>query len=63
MRIDANSLQDWGLYSWCVFPLSGAVRDDADGEALPPYEVSHLFEPTLVSGPVNPLVGDEIPTG
>lgn len=61
MRIDVNSLQDWGLYSRCVFPLSGAFRDDADGGAVQPHEVSHLSEPTLVkvNGTVNPLVGKE----
>jgi len=38
-----------------------AVRDDADGGAVQPYEVSHLFEPIIVNenGTVNPLVGKE----
>jgi len=35
-----------------------AVRDDADGGALQPHEVSHLFGPILVNvnGPVHQLV-------
>ena len=46
------------------FHLRGAVRDDADGGALQPHEVSHLFEPILmnVNSLVDLLVGDEIPT-
>jgi len=50
----------WGTSSFLVFfRLSGAVRDDADGGAVQPHEVSHLSEPTLVkvNGTVNPLVG------
>jgi hypothetical protein len=47
------------------FHLSGAVRDDADGGAVQPHEVSYLFGPILVNvnGPVNPLVGKESGTG
>jgi hypothetical protein len=47
------------------FHLSGAVRDDADGGAVQPHEVSHLFGSILVkmNGPVNPLVGKESGTG
>lgn len=49
------------------FPLnlSGAFRYDADGGAVQPYEVSHLFRPTLVNvnSTVNPLVGQESRTG
>jgi hypothetical protein len=42
-----------------------AFRDDADGGAVQPHEVSHLSEPTLVkvNGTVNPLVGKESRTG
>jgi len=42
-----------------------AVHDDADGGALQPHEVSHLFEPIIVNvnRPVNPLVGKESRTG
>lgn len=45
--------------------LSGAVRDDTDGEAVQPHAVSHRSEPTLVkmNGTANLLIGDEIPTG
>jgi len=47
--------------SWCFFRLSGAVRDDTDGGAVQPHEVSHLAEPILVNvnDPVIPLVGKE----
>ena len=46
------------------FRLSGAVRDDADGGAVQPHEVSHLSEPILmnVNSLVDLLVGDEILT-
>ena len=47
------------------YHLSGAVRDNADGGALQPHEVSHLSEPILVNvnGPVNSLVGKESRAG
>jgi hypothetical protein len=42
-----------------------AFRDDADGRAAQPHEVSYLSEPTLVNvnGPANPLDGKESRTG
>jgi hypothetical protein len=42
-----------------------ASRDDADGGAVQPHEVSHLFGPILVNmnSTVNPLVGKESGTG
>jgi len=47
------------------FRLSSAVRDDADGGAVQPHEVSRLFGLILVkmNGSVNPLVGKESRTG
>jgi len=57
---DISEGGDWGkTFILGVFPLSGAFRDDADGGAVQPHEVSHLSEPTLVkvNGTVNPLVG------
>jgi hypothetical protein len=48
--------------SFLVFcHLSGAVRDDADGGAVQPHEVSHLFGRTLmnVNRTADPLVGKE----
>jgi hypothetical protein len=47
-----------GLYFWCFSRLSGAIRDDADGGAVQPHEVSHLSEPIILNanGAVNPLV-------
>ena len=42
-----------------------AFRDDADGGAVQPHEVSHLFGPILVNlnGTANPLVEKESGTG
>ena len=36
-------------HSWCFARLSGGVRNDADGGAVQPHEVSHLAEPILVT--------------
>jgi len=45
--------------------LSDTVRDDADGGAVQPHEVSHLAEPIILNanGTLNPLVGKESGTG
>jgi hypothetical protein len=45
--------------------FGGACDDTSYGEALQPQEKSHLFQPILVDVNyiVDPLFGDEIPTG
>ena len=54
-----------GLHSSCSSRFTGAVRDDADGGTVQPYEVSHLAEPVILNAKhtLNPLFGKESGAG